>query len=64
MPVVTIAGNPNLSDDERRKMVHEVSRIVAETYGLPIDTITVLVQEYPPEYIGAGGELLSDRIKK
>ena len=64
MPVVTIAGNPNLSDDERRKMVHEVSRIVAETYGLPIDTITVLVQEYPPEYIGTGGELLSDRIKK
>ena len=45
-------------------MVHEVSKIVAETYGLPIETITVLVQEYPPENIGAGGELLIDRIKK
>ncbi|MDO5827585.1 MAG: tautomerase family protein [Methanobrevibacter sp.] len=64
MPVVTIAGNPNISDDERRKMVHEVSKIVAETYGLPIETITVLVQEYPPENIGAGGELLIDRFKK
>ena len=64
MPVVTIAGNPNISDDERRKMVHEVSKIVAETYGLPIETITALVQEYPPENIRAGGELLIHRFKK
>ena len=64
MPVVTIAGNPNISDDEKRKMVQEVSRIVAETYKLPIEAISVLIQEYPPENVGAGGELLIDRFKK
>lgn len=64
MPVITIAGNPNISDDDRRKMVHEVSKIVAESYGLPIETITVLIQEYTPENVGSGGELLIDKIKK
>ena len=53
MPVVTIAGNPNI--------MHEVSKIVAESYGLPIEAITVLVQEYPPENIGVAGELLIDK---
>ena len=64
MPVITIAGNPNISDDDRRKMVHEVSKIVAESYGLPIETITVLIQEYTPENVGSGGELLIDKFKK
>ena len=35
--------------------------IVAESYNLPIEAITVLVEAFEREDIGVAGELLSDR---
>ncbi len=61
MPVITIAGNDGISLEARQKMVKKVSEIVAESYELPIEAITVLVQAYPKENVGVAGELLSDR---
>lgn len=61
MPVITIAGNDGISPEARREMVKKVSEIVAESYDLPIEAITVLVQAYPKKNIGVAGELLSDR---
>lgn len=61
MPVITIAGNDGISLDKKRKMIKEVSKVVADAYDLPIDAITVLVQAYPKESIGVAGELLSER---
>nr|WP_294999332.1 4-oxalocrotonate tautomerase DmpI [uncultured Methanobrevibacter sp.] len=61
MPVITIAGNPNISIEDKREMVKKVSETVAEAYGLPIEAITVLVQAYEKDSIGVAGELLSDR---
>ena len=42
-------------------MVEKVSEIVSESYGLPIEAITVLVQAYAKDNIGVAGKLLSDR---
>lgn len=61
MPVITIAGNDTISVEDKREMVKKVSEIVADSYGLPIEAITVLVQAYSKESIGVAGELLSDR---
>ena len=61
MPVITIAGNENISIEDKREMVKKVSETVAEAYGLPIEAITVLVQSYKTDDIGVAGELLSDR---
>ena len=61
MPVITIAGNDTISVEDKREMVKKVSEIVAESYGLSIEAITVLVQAYSKESIGVAGELLSDR---
>ena len=61
MPVITIAGNENISIEDKREMVKKVSEIVSEAYGLPIEAITVLVQAYAADDIGVAGELLSDR---
>ena len=61
MPVITIAGNPNISIEDKREMVKKVSETVAEAYGLPIEAITVLVQAYEKDDIGVAGALLSDR---
>lgn len=61
MPVITIAGNPNISLENKRKMIEEVSKTVAKAYGLPIETITVLIQAIPADNIGVAGGLLSDK---
>ena len=61
MPVITIAGNDTISVEDKREMVKKVSEIVSDSYGLPIQAITVLVQAYPKERIGVAGEILSDR---
>ncbi|WP_405276095.1 4-oxalocrotonate tautomerase DmpI [Methanobrevibacter sp.] len=61
MPVITIAGNNGITVEKKREMVKKVSEIVAESYGLPVEAITVLVQGYDKEDIGVAGELLSDR---
>ena len=61
MPVIQIAGNNEISIEKKREMVEKVSEIVADAYGLPIETITVLVSGFNPDDIGAGGKLLSDR---
>ena len=61
MPVITIAGNDTISVEDKREMVKKVIEIVSDIYGLPIESITVLVQAYPKESIGVAGELLSDR---
>ena len=61
MPVITIAGNDGISKDEKREMVEKVSKIVADSYGLPIEAITVLVQSYRQEDVGVAGKLLADR---
>ena len=60
MPVITIAGNDGISIDKQRKMVEEVSKVVADAYDLPIEAITVLIQAYPKENIGVAGKLLSE----
>ena len=61
MPVVEIAGNNGISIEKKREMIKKVSEIVAEAYGLPVETVTVLVTGFNPDDIGAGGKLLSDR---
>lgn len=61
MPVITIAGNNTITMESKKRMVEQVSEIVAEAYDLPIEAITVLVQGYAKEDIGVGGTLLSER---
>ncbi|MDD6256253.1 4-oxalocrotonate tautomerase DmpI [Methanobrevibacter boviskoreani] len=64
MPVVTIAGNPGISKEKKEKLIKEVSNSVAEAYDLPIETVTILIQSYNPDDIGAGGVMLSKKIDK
>lgn len=64
MPVVTIAGNNDIKEEQVREMVDEITKTVAKAYDLPESAITILVQEYPKEHIGVGGKLLSDLQKE
>ena len=44
MPVITIAGNENISIEDKREMVKKVSETVAEAYGLPTRLMTLVLQ--------------------
>jgi 4-oxalocrotonate tautomerase len=60
MPIVTIQAR-ELSTEKKRELVDKITGLVSETYGLPPQTITVLIHEFSGENIGVAGGLLSDQ---
>ncbi len=63
MPLITVSGPP--SDIEcKRKLADGLTKVAAEAYGLPADTIIVIIQENPPENVARSGVLLADRHAK
>jgi len=64
MPTITIQGPLIAQLDTRRVLVRELSEAAAKAYDMPIEKITVLIKENPPENVGVGGELLVDRLKR
>ena len=60
MPVVTVEASKNLSKETKKEMIENVSQVVADTYGLPIQTITMIISENIPENIGVAGKPVSE----
>ena len=63
MPLICISG-PVTDVERKRKLADGLTRVAAEAYGLPADTIIVVIQENPPENVARGGVLLADRQRK
>ena len=59
MPVIIVESNP-VSIEKKRKLVEKITKIAAEIYELPEDTVTILIRELEREDIGTGGKLLAD----
>ncbi len=61
MPDISIEG-PIIKDIDKKKiLVQEMTDAAVKAYGLPRETIVVLIKENPPENVGVGGQLLIDR---
>lgn len=60
MPVVTVEASKNLSKETKKEMIENVSQVVADAYGLPIQTITMIIRENIPENIGVAGKPVSE----
>jgi 4-oxalocrotonate tautomerase len=61
MPNINIDG-PIIKDIDKKKMlVREMTDAAVKAYGLPRETIVVVIKENPPENVGVGGQLLIDR---
>jgi len=63
MPIITMDGPPVSDVAKKRAMVDAISRTAAEFYGLPQETIVILIKENGPENVSVGGTLISDRPK-
>jgi 4-oxalocrotonate tautomerase len=61
MPVITVEG-PRIPDlEKKRKLAQEFTRAASEAFGLPKETIVVILHETSPECVASGGELICDR---
>jgi 4-oxalocrotonate tautomerase len=60
MPVVTIQMAEGRSLDQKRKIVQDITRSIAETFHIDPGMITVLIQELKRENIAKSGVLLSE----
>jgi len=61
MPNISIDG-PRIADlAKKRELVKTVTDAAVKAFGLPKQTIVILIKENPPENVGIGGELLVDR---
>ena len=61
MPTITVDGPPIADIEKRRALVRGLTDVAEGVFGLDRSHIVVLIREHPPEDVGVGGELLSDR---
>jgi 4-oxalocrotonate tautomerase family enzyme len=61
MPVITVEG-PVVPDlGKKRQLVQDLTKSASEVFGLPKESIVVILHETSPECVGVAGELVCDR---
>ena len=61
MPNITVDG-PVIQDVEKKRvLVREMTDAAEKAFGLPRQTIVVIIKENKPENVGVGGVLVSER---
>ena len=61
MPNISLEG-PAIKDvDKKRTLVREITDAATKAYGLPEETIVVVIKENSPENVGVAGKLIIDR---
>ncbi|MBE3125036.1 MAG: 4-oxalocrotonate tautomerase DmpI [Longimicrobiales bacterium] len=61
MPTIVIEGPPLGDIEKKRRLVAEVSAAASTAFGIPVAAMVVIIKDNPPENVGVGGRLLSDR---
>ncbi len=61
MPNIVVEGPVIKELEKKRTLVREITEVAKKVYGLPGETITVVIKENPPEKVALGGELIIDR---
>jgi len=61
MPNITVDG-PKINDlEKKRVLVREITDAAEKAYQFPREAFVVVIKENPPENVGVGGKLVSDR---
>jgi 4-oxalocrotonate tautomerase len=60
MPVITVEG-PKVPDlTKKRELAQKLTEAASAGYGLPKETIIVILHETSPDCVATGGELVCD----
>jgi len=61
MPNITFDGPPISDIEKKRALVKAVTEAASQAYGLPRETMVVVLKENQPENVAIGGILIADR---
>lgn len=61
MPVITIQMSEGKTREQKERVASDVTKTIAETFGIDPTTVILFFQEMPRENIAKGGELLSQQ---
>ncbi|HEY5673885.1 MAG TPA: 4-oxalocrotonate tautomerase DmpI [Malonomonas sp.] len=61
MPNITFDGPPISDIEKKRALVKTVTEAACQAYGLPRETMVVVLKENQPENVAVGGILIADR---
>ena len=60
MPIIQCDSREGRTPEQKRKLAQEITRVVHETIGAPIEYIYVLIRETPGAHHIKGGQPLPD----
>jgi len=63
MPVIQVNALKQPDIDKKRKMVMKVTDVMVEVYGVPRQSVVVMIKEDELENVGLGGMLALDKLK-
>jgi len=63
MPVVKIDMWDGRSEEEKEKVIQNVTAAIVESCGCPKEAVTVVIDDIPKENWGSGGEQHSKKFK-
>ena len=61
MPTIFVNGPLTKGIDQRRAVVEGITDVIAKTYDMPKDAITVVIREDAGDHVGNGGVLLCEK---
>ncbi|SEQ99430.1 4-oxalocrotonate tautomerase [Amphritea atlantica] len=56
MPIVSISMMEGRSDEQKERMINEVSEAIARSLEAPKESVRVLIYEMPKQHFGIGGQ--------
>ncbi|RTE65506.1 4-oxalocrotonate tautomerase family protein [Amphritea opalescens] len=56
MPIVTVNMMEGRSDEQKERMIAEVSDALVRSLGAPIESVRVLINEMPKQHFGIAGQ--------
>jgi len=55
MPIVTINMMEGRSDEQKERMIEEVSDALSRTLDAPKESVRIMINEMPKQHFGIGG---------
>jgi 4-oxalocrotonate tautomerase len=63
MPVIQVNALKQPDIDKKRKLVAKITDVMVEVYGVPRESVVVVIKEDELENVGLGGTLALDKLK-
>ena len=63
MPIIQVNAFKQPDIDKKRKLVVNLTDVMVEVYGVPRESVVIMIKEDELENVGLGGMLALDKLK-